>query len=596
MFVYLPRWGRYGTIAASCALAVGACGTPDLYSDLRPDGPPEVLTVSVNAPDNRDGFAGMGATLEQVTFCKTQGPNDGAAGAGDPKRPDQVILSDESALEMCPTDSTKPIDERTDALPEACFARIQFDELLDPSIEVLIPDTDDTGAPTGTYTGTLMNTQPVTLKCESSTGSGLVDVPYDGYYSPSGNSISYPLGPSLVIIPADPTVVATNSECQITLKSNITDKDGNQVPADQIGPYKFKIAPIQVLLIDPADGDKQDPIAAGVDITFNTAVDKTSLASAFAFSPDPGNDYVAKEAAEEYFFGADFPSGGGPFTFTLKQGAMIKDQCGKATTLGAPSVDTFTQTSFTTNPLKLVSITGAVEPGNKIQIAFNQYMDLATFTAADFDITPALANVSLEYNAAGSKLVVNGDYQLGTAYTFTLKNGASIDDCPGLESPLYAGPTAPGCVKSATYTSSMDQTTMFTTAAAIALKSITPKDNTTESVAAAAGGILLTFNQEIDPASFDTADYTISPALPTGVTLVATNLGAVGAGSYEQLELDPTDATATAVDWPPGSYTFTLKSSAVLKDKLGNSFSPAADQVIHFTVTPNPTSTPHTCL
>src|SRR4051794_14248632 len=111
MFVYLPRWSRYGTFAT--VLALGACSAPDLYSDLRPDGPPEVLSVSVNAPDNRDGFAGGGATLEQVTFCKTQGPNDGAAGAGDPKRPDQVILSDESALEECPTDPTKPVDELT---------------------------------------------------------------------------------------------------------------------------------------------------------------------------------------------------------------------------------------------------------------------------------------------------------------------------------------------------------------------------------------------------------------------------------------------------------------------------------------------------
>jgi hypothetical protein len=223
-------------------------------------------------------------------------------------------------------------------------------------------------------------------------------------------------------------------------------------------------------------------------------------------------------------------------------------------------------------------------------------MDLATFDAADFTITPALANQSLEYNAAGSKLVVNGDYQLGTAYTFTLKNGAAIDDCPGLESKLYGGPMAPGCVKSATYTSAMDQVTMFTTAAAIVLKSSSPKDNTTESVAAAEAGILLTFNQEIDDTTFDAADYTITPALPTGVTLVATNLGAVGAGSYEQLEIDPTDATGP-VDFPPGAYTFTLKSSAVLKDKLGNSFSPSADLVIHFTVKANAAPPPpHTCL
>jgi len=583
MFVYLPRWGRYGTIAASCALAVGACGTPDLYSDLRPDGPPEVLTVSVNAPDNRDGFAGGGGSLEQVTFCKTQGPNDGAAGAGDSKRPDQVILSDESALEMCPTDPTKPVDERTDALPEAWFVRVQFDELLDASIEDLVPDTDDTGAPTGTYTGTLMNTQPVTLKCESSTGSGLVDVPYDGYYSPSGNSISYPLGPSLVIIPADPTVIATNSECQVTLKSNITDKDGNQVPADQIGPYKFKIAPVQVLVIDPADGGKQDPIAAGVDLTFNTAIDEASLDAAVDITPVPNGNpagiYSSFETPEEYFISADFPAGGGPFTFTLKQGAMILDQCGKATTLGAPSVDNFTKTTFTTNALKLKSITGATDPGSRIQIAFNQYMDDTTLDASEFTLTPPLATPPVVVESGGI-LLIYGNYQLGTAYTFTLKAGATIDDCPGGEAEFFGAP----CVKSATYTSPMDQTVMFTTASAITLKSIAPKDNTTETVSDASDpaspvrGIKLTFNQAMDATTLDPSDYTITPA----VALTA------GSSGLEALRLSGTFA--------PGTYTFTLKSTAVIKDLLGNSFSPAADQVIHFTVTPDPTPTPHTCL
>jgi hypothetical protein len=102
----------------------------------------------------------------------------------------------------------------------------------------------------------------------------------------------------------------------------------------------------------------------------------------------------------------------------------------------------------------------------------------------------------------------------------------------------------------------------------------------------------------MDATSFDPADYTITPALPAGVTLVATNLGEVGFGTYEQIELDPTDATNTIVDWPPGAYTFTLKSSAVLTDKLvpANSFSPAADLVIHITVKANATPTPHTCL
>ncbi|CAN5551059.1 hypothetical protein BH11MYX1_BH11MYX1_30910 [soil metagenome] len=589
MLVYLPRrWNWVGVFAAS-TLALTACTRPDQYSDLRPDGPPEVLAVAVNALDTRPESAGGGAALEQATFCKTQGPNDGAPGVGDDKRPDQVNLNDVTQLVYCPTDRTKGVDELISAMPEAWYVRIEFDELLDPSIEDLVPDVDDMGAPTGTYTGTLANTQPVSLKCESSKGTGLVDVPYDGYYSPAGNGISYPLGPSLVIIPSDPTVIATGAECSVTLKDNIHDKEGNQVPADQRGtaavPYKFKIAPIQVVALTPADGDAVDPIDAGVDVTFNAPVTKASLTSGIDFSPVAQNVYVQTEAAEEYFIGADFVTSG-DYTFTLKQGTVLVDQCGKSTTLGAPSVDTLTQVEFTTNALQLTGITGATEPGAKLSLAFNQYMDPATLTAADYTITPALANARVEYSASLASLVLYGDYALGTAYTFTLKSGAAIADCPGGESDTIGGP---GCVTSATFTATADQVTMFTTAAAITLKSIAPKDNASESVATSAAGITLTFNQEIDPATLTAADYTISPAVALDP---AANLGGPASGSYEQLNLAP-----TAGMFPPGTYTFTLNGTASVADKLGNTYSPGTDQVIHFTVTP-PGATPpaHVCL
>jgi len=503
-------------------------------------------------------------------------------------------LSDESALDLCPTDLTKGVDELTNALPEAWYARIQFDELLDPTIEDLVPDVDDMGAPTGTYTGTLANTQPVTLQCQSSKGTNaLVDVPYDGYYSPSGNLISYPVGPSLVIIPADPTVVATASECTITLKSNIKDKDGNQVPADQIGPYKFRVGAIEVLVIDPTSADsKQDPIAAGVDITFNTAVDGASLAGdpgppvvppAFAFTPMVDNPYVSQETAEEFFFGADFPVSGGPYTFSLLAGAKLVDQCGKTTTLGAPSVDALTETTFTTNALKLNGITGATEPGAMINIAFNQYMDVSTLLPSEFTISPAVTcqdcanapGVDVEYSPTAN-ILIHGNFQLGTAYTFTLNAGATIDDCPGFE---------PTCVKSTTYTAAAAQSVMFTTAPAILLKTLSLKDNAKVSAAASAAGITLTFNQEMDPTTFvQDTDYTLSP----NVAMVA-----VSGSTYEKITIHPAAAL------PPGSYTFTLLKSGSVSDLVqptANTFSPAADQVIHFTVTPNATPTPHVCL
>jgi hypothetical protein len=57
-------------------------------------------------------------------------------------------------------------------------------------------------------------------------------------------------------------------------------------------------------------------------------------------------------------------------------------------------------------------------------------------------------------------------------------------------------------------------------------------------------------------------------------------------GSYEALNLLGT--------FVPGTYTFTLKGTASVKDLLGNTFTPGTDQVIHFTVTPNAPA--HVCL
>src|SRR5580698_4353221 len=275
MFVYLPRRGWYGAIAFASTLAIGACGPGNQPSAIRTSGPPEVLTVDLPAPDPRiaSGEEAPGSLIELAAFCKTQGPEDGAKGAGDSLRPDEVLTSETYDLQVCPADLTQPAPALTNVDPGTWYVRIQFSELLDPSIEDLVPITDMNGNPTGTSMGTLKNTQPVTLQCQSSMGNGaLVDVPYDGYYDPSGDSVSYPLGPSLVVQPADPTLVATGSMCQITLKNTIKDKDENPVPTDQLGPYTWTIGTVAVTAIAPADMSPVDPAAAGADVTFNAAI------------------------------------------------------------------------------------------------------------------------------------------------------------------------------------------------------------------------------------------------------------------------------------------------------------------------------------
>jgi hypothetical protein len=46
----------------------------------------------------------------------------------------------------------------------------------------------------------------------------------------------------------------------------------------------------------------------------------------------------------------------------------------------------------------------------------------------------------------------------------------------------------------------------------------------------------------------------------------------------------------------PGDYTLKLKAGAVIKDKLGNDYTQAADRVIKFTVEEAEPSTPVPCL
>jgi hypothetical protein len=240
----------------ACMLAFGACSAPDEHTDLRPSGPPEVLAVL--ASDDADG-AGI---VETATYCKT----------GDDKRPGLIPANPDGPAQVCPDDLSKGTDEVTDTNPVDWYVRIQFDELLNPDVEDLVPI-----QPTGLSAGTLANSQPVTLTC------GGVNVPYDGYYNPSGNAYTWPVGPSLFIAPNDSSKIATGTECEVALKPDVVaDKDGEHVPAAQLGPYKFKIAPLALVSAnptapkDPAKPTQISPTKALV-LTFNALIDVASL-------------------------------------------------------------------------------------------------------------------------------------------------------------------------------------------------------------------------------------------------------------------------------------------------------------------------------
>jgi hypothetical protein len=253
------------------ALLVG-CTAPDQPTDLRIDGPPNVTTVTVMS-DLRTSVdpvtPGLGGRLiESATFCRL----------GDEKRPGLVGLPDISTTQVCPDEIDAPSKTQGSAegAPPNWFARVVFDKLLDPTVEDLIPQLDAMMKPTGVMLGTLVNTQPVTLKCNG------VDVAYNGYYVPNGNRISWPLGPALFVAPLSAVGVPTGATCEVGIKDMVHNKDGESVPTDQRS-YTFKIAPMTLRFSSP---DPTDDDPGKIELAAKSPV-KFYWTAAFTTMPDP---------------------------------------------------------------------------------------------------------------------------------------------------------------------------------------------------------------------------------------------------------------------------------------------------------------------
>ncbi|HET9620645.1 MAG TPA: hypothetical protein VFP84_04720 [Kofleriaceae bacterium] len=247
------------------ACGVVACGGPDEPTDLRPAGPPEVLAVLIS-----NDASGAGVD-ERATFCKLH----------DAKRPALVVADPDGPAQVCPDDLALGVPEADDAAPGTWYVRVQFDELLDPDrVETLVPIAGSTGA----ERGTLADTRPVTLTC------GGAVIAYDGYYNPGGNSLTWPVGPSLYVAPLAGDAIATGTACELALAPAVVDKDGAAVPAAERGPYRFRIAPLALAstapLADAPDAPAPPTTIAATSpatLTFNAAVDPASLpASALA--------------------------------------------------------------------------------------------------------------------------------------------------------------------------------------------------------------------------------------------------------------------------------------------------------------------------
>jgi hypothetical protein len=175
-------------------------------------------------------------------------------------------------------------------------------------------------------------------------------IAYDGWYDATGNHLSYPPGPSLVVTPVD--FIATGSPCEISIRDGeVTDKDGEAVPTDQLGPYEFTIAALGVTTSSPADASEGVAVDSIVEIGFNAPIDIDSVAGRVVLTAgdtDVGGtlDYKQDPETEEITdtiiaFTPDAPlAAGTSYTVTVVDG--ITDIAGGALAQDEPFTATFT--------------------------------------------------------------------------------------------------------------------------------------------------------------------------------------------------------------------------------------------------------------
>lgn len=332
------RYRTQGVLAVGLGiLATGCLSEPELKTNLRPEGPPEVL--SVLAVD-------VVAHGEVAAYCKYVGT------ALDEKGPGLV-----QGTQICPQVSTD--FEAAELFPLGWEVRIVFDELLNgDAIEELDCDADGDGEqddPITTCDGHIANTRPVSITC----GAANTPVGYDGYYYPNGNKESFPVGPAIYVVPdAADLTFPTGTTCTVTITDVVVDKQGETVASGaQLDTFDLRIQDLALFATDPEDAEApadRGVIApdGAVGFAFNADLDDTSVTAAEVEVTNSAGVVVATvDFAVDAFNGTTdgiflFSSDAagfapGEYTARLKSGAMFTEVNGGTITLAADVVVRF---------------------------------------------------------------------------------------------------------------------------------------------------------------------------------------------------------------------------------------------------------------
>ncbi len=176
-----------------------------------------------------------------------------------------------------------------------------------------------------------------------------VAVAYDGWYDPTGNAVTLPPGPSIVVYPLD--FVATSAVCTITINDNVVDKQGLTVPVAQraLADYTWSLTPLAIASTSPEADDPTAEVATdgAITISFNSLIDETTVDATDIVLNDGVADVAitVTTSANEQGLVVTATAGlveGTAYTLTIADGAEFADIGGGPYTHAGDTVITFT--------------------------------------------------------------------------------------------------------------------------------------------------------------------------------------------------------------------------------------------------------------
>ncbi len=303
-------WGRSLTLAVGVGMiAAGGCTDAVKNTELRPEGPPEVLQVLVHerAGGGTEPRMAFGEHPDVDPTVDDHDVTDAVAGDGQRIRfvVDELLLGNALEQVLCADDTWSDVAVGSEREDIARCAGSDLSKCTAVCVGVGIMDANGDRS----IDATQLIDGIASLSCDG------VNVPANieqSYYQPSGNQLvpAGPLGleglgPALVIVPSAP--LPTGARCGIELSGAVVDRDGIQPcaaaggrcePGD-LSAIDFGVEPLLALASEPRDGSEGvAPSAESATATFHMNV-PVDLANAAVTATAGGTAVAATVAASE---------------------------------------------------------------------------------------------------------------------------------------------------------------------------------------------------------------------------------------------------------------------------------------------------------